>query len=456
MTSVASAAAQLPAVSHADEMCAPGFLRIPSHLDGFMQTGEPKESVRTEEFGTSARRCSRPVQILTVPGRLAAREAPSCPCCRKAMEGNGQVPIALRHLPLGMERARVEVLRPRWACRECGTSSIEGVPFRAPGQRITLPLLTFVCDLLALDQTLKAVSLMAGLNRNVVKKIERARLSGLYTEGEGSRLKLRKPKRQARYLGADTFKLHNARRWATVIIDLKTGHVLWLAYTKRKQVVYDFCDFVGSEWMLYVEAIACDMNADFERAFLKRHPHLDIVYDYFHLIKNFNEKVICKVRKDEQARLKEESNAEAVRALKHSTYILMSGADTRKRKERDARAGKVVSRGSALFGKEEVLQKGGARKRYKELISQNELLAACDIVGEMLSRAYGYRQEKRMRDAMERIVEVCRGTKDRHFGWFARLVESHMDGIVAHARHHISSGKVEGTNQMIKTLRRAG
>ena len=71
----------------------------------------------------------------------------------------------------------------------------------------------------------------------------------------------------------------------------------------------------------------------------------------------------------------------------------------------------------------------------------------------MLCRAYGYRQQKRMRDAMERIVEVCRGTKDRHFGWFARLVESHMDGIVAHARHHISSGKVEGTNQMIKTLR---
>ena len=61
-----------------------------------------------------------------------------------------------------------------------------------------------------------------------------------------------------------------------------------------------------------------------------------------------------------------------------------------------------------------------------------------------------------MRDAMGQIVEVCRGTGDRHFEWFARLVEGHMDGIVAHARHQISSGKVEGTNGMIKTLRRAG
>jgi len=237
------------------------------------------------------------------------------------MEKNGKAPIALRHLLLEMERARIEALRPRWACRECGSTLTEEVPFRAPGHRITLPLFAFVCDLLALGQTLKAVSLMTGLNKNVVKAIDRARLSALYTEGdEDGKTRLRKSKRQARYLGADTFKLHNGHRYATVVIDLKTGHVLWLAYSKKRQVVYDFCDFVLAEWMSNVETIACDMNADFECAFLKRFPHLDIVYEYFHIVKNFNEKVICKVRKDEQARLKEEGDAEAVRALKHQVH----------------------------------------------------------------------------------------------------------------------------------------
>ena len=175
------------------------------------------------------------MQILTVSGRPAVSDAPCCPCCGKAMEKNGKAPIALRHPPLGMGRARIKVLRPRWACRECGSTCIEDVPFRASGQRITLLLLAFVCDLLALGQTLKAISLMAGLPRNVVKKIERARLSELYTEGEGSERKLRKPERQARYLGADKFKLHNGRRCATVVIDLKTGHVLWLACSKKRQ-----------------------------------------------------------------------------------------------------------------------------------------------------------------------------------------------------------------------------
>ncbi|MFC2648095.1 MAG: hypothetical protein ACFNZW_09190 [Coriobacteriaceae bacterium] len=83
-----------------------------------------------------------------------------------------------------------------------------------------------------------------------MKKIDRARLSGLYTEkGENGETRLRKPERQARYLGADTFKLYGGHRYATVVIDLKMGHVLWLAYSKRKQIVYDFCDFVLAEWM---------------------------------------------------------------------------------------------------------------------------------------------------------------------------------------------------------------
>jgi transposase len=74
----------------------------------------------------------------------------------------------------------------------------------------------------------------------------------------------------------------------------------------------------------------------------------------------------------------------------------------------------------------------------------------------MLAQAYSCTDADAIRAAIERIVDTCRGTKDRHFARVACLVESHMEGIVAHARHQISSGKVEGTNQMIKTLRRAG
>lgn len=109
-----------------------------------------------------------------------------------------------------------------------------------------------------------------------------------------------------------------------MIIDLETGHVLWLAHGKKKQAVYDFCDHAGEEWMSGVAGIACDMNAGFERAFLERHPHLAVIYDHFHLVRNFNDKVISEVRKDEQKRLRDEGDEEGARGLKNSKYILMS------------------------------------------------------------------------------------------------------------------------------------
>ena len=474
MSSVAPTAAEQPPIFHAvaertplqasvaselgEELAVSGFLVLPSRMEGFVQAGAPVEEREVVSFGTSKKPCPTAVTVRTIPGELATADAAPmlCPACGGAMERHGGATITLWHLPMGMDRTRVEVARQRWACA-CGHTHIEGVPFKAEGHRVTVPLLNFVRNLLGLGQTLKAVSLMTGLHKNVVKAIDKARLESLYTElGGDGRRRLRRPERQARYLGIDEFKLHDGHRYATVVIDLETGHVLWLAHSKKKQVVYDFCDFVGGEWMSRVVGIACDMNADFERAFTERHPHLAVVYDHFHLVKNFNEKVISEVRKDEQRRLREEGEEEAAKALKGSKYILMAKASTRLGKDRDARAGKVVSRGNELFNKPEVTARGGNRARYEELIAQNELLAACDIVKEMLAKAYSYRQGKRMRACMGEVVAVCRGTGDRHFEWFARLVEGHMEGIVAHARHQISSGKVEGTNGMIKQLRRAG
>ena len=58
------------------------------------------------------------------------------------------------------------------------------------------------------------------------------------------------------------------------------------------------------------------MNSDFEEAFMEKCPHIDIVYDYFHIKKNFNDKVVAEVRKDEQKRLIAEGRPEEAASLK--------------------------------------------------------------------------------------------------------------------------------------------
>lgn len=434
-----------------------GLITMQSGMRGFAQTGAPTEGVVTRDFGTTNKSSKRTVAVRTVPCSVAAEPPCSCPRCGCMTEGDGRASTELWHVPQGLGYVRLRVERRRLRCRSCGWSGFEPCPFKAAGHRVTLPLLEYVWALLEMGETLKSVSLITGLGKNVVKAIDKERLERLYTEaGPDGKRRLKRPERQSRYIGIDEFKLHDGHRFATVVIDLEDGRVLYLAHGKRKQVVYDFCDFVGKEWMDGVVGVACDMNATYEVAFKERHPHLVVVYDHFHLVKNFNDKVISEVRKDEQRRLREAGEEDAAKALKGSKYILMTKRATRRRNDRDARAGRVVSRGNELFGKPEARAKGGQRSRYKRLVAQNELLSACDIVKEMLDKAYRYSYTACMRDMMEELVSVCRGTGNRHFEWFARLVEGHIDGILAHARHHISSGRVEGTNTMIKTLRRAG
>lgn len=69
----------------------------------------------------------------------------------------------------------------------------------------------------------------------------------------------------------------------------------------------------------------------------------------------------------------------------------------------------------------------------------------------MLNDAYEARKRKEMRKRIEKIIEVCRSTENKHFEWFARLLENHIAGIINHARYQIGTSKLEGTNNMIKT-----
>lgn len=377
-----------------------------------------------------------------------------CPDCNCRMHIHNKYPVRLRHLCFGSRVSFVMLDKHRFICPECGKTVMQTIPFKADHHNITQELLTYTEDLLRFGFTNKQISELTGLGQHTVKDIDKAQLERLYTVQTEDGKALKKPEKQAKYLAIDEFKLHNGYKYATHIIDLETGHILWIQEGKKKQVVYDFIDHVGLEWMDGVEAVACDMNSDFQEAFEEKCPHIQPVFDHFHIIKNFNDKVISQVRKDEQKRLLAEGNKEAYRALKGSRYILTSNRKTLAQKDQEASKAAEETTIGTLFPVHSVAPRSGNQERYETLLKSNRLLFTADLVKEMLIDAYKCDSEIRMAEKITAIIDTCNATGNSHFQWFARLLDSHFEGIIAHASLPISSGRIEGINNKIKTLRR--
>lgn len=417
-------------------------LHLPSSLGGFTNTQS------TQHTAISGKRVVQFHGILKV-----ADIDRTCPNCGDLMHIHNTFPCSLWHLNFGQDYSSLEFDKKQFLCPSCRTTRIQQVPFQANGHRITQALLQYTRDLLAIGTyTLKQVAEITGLGKNTVKAIDLKRLEDMYTiDG-----RLIKPQRQAKCLSIDEFKLHRGHHYATHIIDIETGHILWIAHGKRKQVVYDFIEHVGIEWMDGVEAVASDMNSDFQEAFEEKCPHIQPVFDHFHIIKNFNDKVVSEVRKDEQRRLQAEGSDKAAESLKKTRYILMSSRETLQRKDREAAQGKLLSKGGTLFPKKNITRRPGSEEKYDQLIRENKLLFTLDLIKEMLSEAYQASSEPEMASLITEIMDVCYASGNKHLQWFGRLTDRHFEGIIAFATYRISNGQIEGINNKIKTLRRQG
>ena len=492
------------------------YLLIPNPLTGFTNT-------YTEE---TLNRFNRSVYILH--GNLDIDDVDrTCQICGSSCHINGQNEQRIHHLPTGPNLTEISFYRTQFFCPTCGRTHMQQIPFKDENHRITQQLYNYICDLLADGYTNKKVSTITGLSTFLVKQIDIKRLKGLYMRND----KLIVPTSYSEFLGIDEFLLHENHKYATHIIDLMTGHVLWIAQGKKKQVVYDFIEHVGLDWMKHVTAVAMDMNSDFQEAFQDTCPHINIVFDRFHIIKNFNEKVISEVRKDEQRRLLAEGDIEGAKSLKRSKFILTSSKNTLKRRDAeyakkhntspsttldthsdaashiqsdvvsdiqsdavsDTQSGVVSDTQSDAVSdtQSDVVsdtqsdaasnmqsdtvsdtQSDAASKkslspseRYESLIKNNQLLFTADLVREKLNDAYSLRYDPNnsmtddeltaaMKQGIDEIIEICKSTQNPHFIKFGKLLASHYQGIINHANYPISSGKVEGLNNKIKTLRR--
>jgi transposase len=406
------------------------------------------------------------VTVATIHGKLIERRPERCPCCNyRDIVSKGPRKIRLKHLGMGGFRIDVEVQYSRWECRTCRACFRQKIPFRRRGTRMTMLMQRSVKGCLETGLSVSAVSKITGCNRNLVKWIDKRRLQ----EKAGNM----KPTHPSRFLAVDEFLLHRGHEYATTVIDYNTGESVFSTQGNTYGQMIEFFHFVDDGFMNQVIAVSMDMNASYAKAFKDYYPHIKIVYDGFHIIRNYNDMVLTEVRRAEQRRLDgeiEKATSEGdmalarelrqeKRFLKGSRYLILSNRKTLELKDASA-----AEHNRTLF---ERFEKRGLKlpigkhylstrnvNRLQEVLSSNEKLQTCYTLGEMLKSSLYCKDRQLFIDSFRRWLTMARSTGYDELRKFSNLISRHWEGILARTEYPLSNGPLEGTNLLIKNIRR--
>ena len=313
--------------------------------------------------------------------------------------------------------------------------------------------------------TLKHCAEIFNTTPAIVKEINKARLKDLAGD--------MKPTRYCRHLSVDEFLLHKGHRYCTIVIDADSGQLLFMEPGKKAEQLEHFFRWVGDDFMRHVEAISMDMNTNYSSAVKRVYPHVRIVYDLFHIIKLYNDSVITKVRNSVAGRLQRDAlaedkkgNHELADELRRVRTDLFNGrmlllANEATLKARDAR-NKELNKETLKRAAEAGINKSEVHLRNEEGLSQrqnilkaNETIQNVCRMRECLQDVLKLRDPDEMEQAFIGWIEEAKSLKISQLTRFANSMKKRLDGIVSKAKFNIASGKMEGVNGFIKSLRRS-
>lgn len=415
-------------------------ITITHNLSSFSVTQEPqaKESFHGKRFTQTA-------------GIITSEYRRQCKECGSAMHVHQHHRVQIQHVALFAHPHQLDVTYTRIRCPQCGYQESQEIPFKDPHHRITNHLRFQAIKYLSLGLTLTETSTLLHIHPSILKEIDKRRLEYLFPPGP--------PKTYSKHIAVDEFLLHRGHHYATVVIDVESGDVLFCEEGKKKEQILHFIQAMGKKWMRHVEAVSMDMNAQYDSAFKEWAPHVKIVYDLFHIVKLYHDSVITMMRRRKQNELAEQGNKREYKLFKNMRFVLTANRSTLQSQDSFAQENNrrlsehYLKRGLSLPPGERLMQ-GGKEKRLDTLLAHNIDFATAYILLEQLKLAFAQTEREQLEDGMKAWMKLARQSNVAEIIKFADTIDRHLEGILNHAEHPIHSGKLEGTNNLIKTIRR--
>jgi len=319
-----------------------------------------------------------------------------------------------RSLPIGSRNTHLLLQIPRVECHDCHFTRQVPIDFAEPRRRYTHAFERYALEL-SRHMTIKDVAIHLGVGWDTVKDIQQRHLEKHFA----------KPKlKHLRLLAIDEIAVGKGHRYLTVVLDLESGAVVFVGDGKGAQALEPFWRRLRPSGAR-IEAVAIDMSQAYIMAVHDNLPQAALVFDRFHVVKLFNERL-----SDFRRQLHREATDRLHKdVLKGTRWLLLKNPENLAPERRE-------------------------RERLEEALRLNQPLAMAYYMKEDLRQIWEQPNRAIAARVLDDWIRRAEHSGIKILHQMAATLGAHRQGILAHYHYPISTGPLEGTNNKIKTMQR--
>jgi transposase len=316
----------------------------------------------------------------------------------------------VQHLRFWQHLTFLRFKRYRVECPNCGVTT-EAINFKESRSRITTYLAKEVYELCKV-MTNKAVALFECLNPKTVKNIDKRAMQ----DAQDSR-----SLEGISALGVDEIFVGD-KIWHLVSA-LESPHgseLLYIGKGRKEKDLKKFWKWFGIERAGKIKVAVMDMWKGFINSFKANCPNAQILYDKFHVMRH----------------LLEYLNAVRKQVLRKSNKVL---------------TGMLIGKKFILLSRQAHVR-GKAREALNQLLSMSKKLFKAYLLKESFAHLWSYKSKTWAKKFWKGWKDSLKWSRLKPYQQFVKMIDKHLDGILAYCDHKVSLGFIEATNLKARNI----
>jgi transposase len=317
-------------------------------------------------------------------------------------------------VPIGAKPVRIELDVPRVRCFACHHVRPVKLRFADPRASYTHAFERYALDL-SRHMTIKAVAEHLQVSWDVIKDIQARSLKRRFGAPKLGKLK---------QIAIDEIAVGKGHHYLTVVLDLLSGAVVFVGDGKGVEALVPFWKRLRAS-RAKVKAVATDMGKAYIRAVRDDLPKAVHVFDHFHVVKLFNDKLRA-LRRELFHQAASDTDRKLLKGTRWPLLKNPENLDPQRNEDQRLQEARELNRPLALAS--------SLKEDLRQIGSQPDKRTARRVLRDWKARAWA---------SGIRLLEQFADTLDRH-----------ETGILAYHGYPISTGPLEGTNTKIQAMKR--